>query len=146
MAVTRKTGTELFVSLWAVWESVVPEALLHQNPKTVLTLLARSARPGGVFQTELKQALEVNQPLLSKLTHKLHSAGWIKITQLKNDRRRCLTTTTAAGKRALAELKNQMNALTAATPSRSRTAPRRVRPSDDAPSFDYPDPNPENCE
>jgi DNA-binding MarR family transcriptional regulator len=139
MATSRKTGTELFLSLWAAWESVAPAALLHQNPRIVLTLLERSARPGGVFQTELKQELGVNQPYLSKLSHKMHSAGWIKITKPKNDRRRCLTTTTAAGTQALADLKNQMNPLTARTPSPSKTAPRGIRSSDDAPSFDYPD-------
>jgi DNA-binding MarR family transcriptional regulator len=105
----------------------------------VLTLLERSARPGGVFQTELKNTLAVNQPFLSKLSHKLHSAGWIKITEPKNDRRRCLTTTTAAGKRALADLKNQMNSLTARTPSPSKTTPRGIRHSDDAPSLKFPD-------
>lgn len=104
----------------------------------VLTPLQLSARPRGVFQSKLKQTLDIKQPYLSKLIHKLHSAGWIKITQPKDDRRRCLTTSTAAGKRALADLEAKMNAHTPRTPSRPKTSARGSRPSDDEPSFDYP--------
>lgn len=141
MAARRKTGTELFLNLWAAWQSVAPPALLRHNPRIILSTLQLGARPGGVSQTELKQALGVNQAFLSKLIHKLEKpVRWIKITTPKKDRRCCLATTTAAGKRALANLENAINSLSGAPRSRSssRMSPREIHPSIGQEGFEFP--------
>lgn len=46
MAVTRKTGTELFLSLRTAWKAAVPPALFHQDPEWCS--LPSSSAPGPV--------------------------------------------------------------------------------------------------
>lgn len=131
-------NVQLFIERLAAWEAVVPKALLGENPRIVLTILQRSAFPGGIFQSQLKQQLGVNQSYLSKLMHKLEdTAHWIEIKSPTDDKRRRVSTTTEAGNEALASLETRLKAVNAGSRSPSRTPRLRPRWKKTA---DYPQP------
>src|ERR1035438_9301823 len=101
-------GADVFLQMWGAWEAIVPPSLIHENPKVLLQFLELSARPEGIFQSELTSSLDVNQPRVSKLTTKLCKAGLVKVSAFKDDRRKVLTKASATGRAMLASLNQKL--------------------------------------
>jgi DNA-binding MarR family transcriptional regulator len=124
MATKKQNGTEVFMRMWAAWETVVPLELVRQNPKLVIGTLELSGRPEGIFQMELKRKLGVNQPRLSKMTSKLRKAGLVKVSIPAGDRRKALVRTSEVGKALLADFNSKLGGLGVARSSSPH--PRRL--------------------
>lgn len=120
-------GADVFLQMWEAWEAIVPSSLIHENPRVLLHLLELSARPEGIFQSELTSELDVNQPRLSKLTTKLCKAGLVNVSPWKDDRRKVRTKASVSGRAMLASLNQRLSALgtTASAPRRPRTMGKR---------------------
>jgi hypothetical protein len=132
-------GAELFLKMWAAWESTVPRVLVHEDPGVLIRFLDLSTTPQGISQLESKRALGIkHQPRLTKLTKKLEDVKWIKVATPKEDRRKRLTITTATGKEGLAALRSKLGALASAPSASPRTkpTPKGIRPVAGKTSFD----------
>ena len=139
MKANRHSGSKLFLEMWAVWETAMPQSLGRENPGLLLRLLDLGTTSNGIFQVELKSQLGMNQSHLSKLTTKLRNAGWVNVSTPENDRRKSLVKTSKAGKALLASLNKKLGAVGASTPAStgSRKVGKRIRAADDDSKFDF---------
>jgi hypothetical protein len=134
----NKSGTEVFLQMWAACKAVIPQGLIRQDPRLLIRFLELSGRPEGIFQMELRRRLGINQPRLSKLTQKLVEAGWIEVHTPDGDGRKRLTITTGAGKEWLTALSAKLEALVVAppVPPRPKVSRKGIRPVSGQPTFD----------
>lgn len=121
---------EAVVRRWSKWWSGVPNSLKRQESSVVALLLTLGLRKGGISQSDLQQGLGISQSRLSKLVKKLVKAGWIQLKRSEVDSRKQLTTTTAAGRDAMAKLKSDLAApLRASRAEPAPTPTQRTKPS-----------------
>lgn len=105
-----------FLWAWSIWQGLLPPRLAHQNPPLVLRALLLSSEPGGIDELDLQQALGLKQPTLSRLTHRMQKAGWIRVTMSPANRRYHVSRTTKAGRAVLDTLRSEL----VDAPARSR--------------------------
>jgi DNA-binding MarR family transcriptional regulator len=94
-----------FVAKWQTWTTQIPPVLARQAPGLITRLLDLASREGGIFQSELRRELKINQPRLSKLVRKLRKLRWVSVKKSKTDTRFSIVTTTAIGREGIARAK-----------------------------------------
>ncbi|MEM8922879.1 MAG: MarR family transcriptional regulator [Actinomycetota bacterium] len=72
---------------------------LNYNQLALLTHLSRAAEPASI--SELAEALEINQPGITKMVRRLEDARMVAIAGVEGDRRRRVVTITDGGRVAL---------------------------------------------
>jgi DNA-binding MarR family transcriptional regulator len=146
------TGTSLFREMWREWRSKIPERLANEDPETLIRLLELCDNDSGVFQSEVKRELGVNQPKLSKLTRKLVDQAWITVKKSEKDGRVTPMKTTRIAQKWLSNLQERLSTLQDSPPPGRIRIPRRASPSkpETYSMFDeMPDPNakePKRCD
>ena len=142
-----KTGTSLFVKMWAEWKSKLPKSLANEDPDMLIHLLELSSNDSGVSQSEAQRELGVRQPRLSKLMKKLLNEKWINVAKSEKDGRVTPMKATRAARKWLSGLQERLTGLGAAPkPGVLRSSTKTPKPEmgclwDDPTSPNAPEPN-----
>ena len=100
-----KIGVDLYVALRATWLTHIPDLLAKEDPELLMELLKHAEPSAGISQAEMRKALRINQPRMSKLKDKLVAARWVKVWRPASNPRLLLmcSTSEAQAKRCGAE-------------------------------------------
>jgi DNA-binding MarR family transcriptional regulator len=90
-------GLELFLELYDIWVAKTPAALRAEDPRFLSSFLRLCDSAEGISQANLRKALKVDQPRISRLAKRLKKLGIVRDDIPLTDGRIRLTKLTPEG-------------------------------------------------
>lgn len=114
--------TEIFISMWSKWRSVVGASIADEDPAILVRVLNLAAEP-GTTQTKIRKHLRLRQPRVSKLVKKLVRERLVKVEKSSSDKRAVVVAVDERGREVLDRLEFE---LSVSAPSKQRRKHRDV--------------------